>query len=163
MTIRLTSLDQLDRYIDLTAPPPGPAEPPADMGNPGPLTLPDVPDLQRLLAEIAEASREFGELQARDGEARATAAQLLDQHDAALQFLQDAERAQEQALAVRAQAEQTRETGEPTLKRQIAALESGGPKSAEYPQLNRRGHVMGSVLMLVVLAIVLLTVEKPGS
>ena len=50
----------------------------------------------------------------------------------------------------------------PTLKKQIAALESGGPGSQEYARLNQRSNVVGIVLMLVVLVIVFLMVVKPA-
>ena len=49
----------------------------------------------------------------------------------------------------------------PTLKRQIAALESGGPRSPEYRQLSQRGNIIGGVLMLDVIIIVFLMVVKP--
>ena len=49
----------------------------------------------------------------------------------------------------------------PTLKRQIAALESGGPTSAEYMQLNQRGNIIGIVLFVDVIVIVFLMVVKP--
>lgn len=49
----------------------------------------------------------------------------------------------------------------PTLKRQIAALESGGTSSAEYAQLSQRGTTLGLVLMIIVLVILFLMVVKP--
>jgi len=49
----------------------------------------------------------------------------------------------------------------PTLKRQIAALESGGPDSPEYLALGQRGTVIGLLLTVDVLAIVFLMVVKP--
>lgn len=50
----------------------------------------------------------------------------------------------------------------PTMKRQIAALESGGPDSRQYLQLTQRGTIIGAVLMVDVLVIVFLMVVKPG-
>jgi uncharacterized membrane protein len=50
----------------------------------------------------------------------------------------------------------------PTMKRQIAALEAGGPTSQQYVQLTQRGTVIGAVLMVDVLIIVFLMVVKPG-
>jgi uncharacterized membrane protein len=50
----------------------------------------------------------------------------------------------------------------PTLKRQIAALEAGGPDSQQYVQLSQRSTVIGIVLMVDVLIIVFLMVVKPG-
>lgn len=50
----------------------------------------------------------------------------------------------------------------PTLKRQITALEAGGPNSAEYAQLSRRGTLVGGLLSLDVLLIVFLMVTKPS-
>jgi uncharacterized membrane protein len=50
----------------------------------------------------------------------------------------------------------------PTLKRQIAAYEAGGAGSAEFVQLGRRGRTIGIVLAVLVLAIVVLMVVKPG-
>lgn len=49
----------------------------------------------------------------------------------------------------------------PTLRRQIAALESSGPSSAEYLALSRRGTVVGIVLAVLVLIIEFLMVTKP--
>ena len=49
----------------------------------------------------------------------------------------------------------------PTLKRQIALLESSGTASKQYAQLNQRGNVIGMALMLCVVLIVLLMVFKP--
>jgi uncharacterized membrane protein len=49
----------------------------------------------------------------------------------------------------------------PTLKRQIAALEAGGPKSQDYSQLSQRGNIIGLVLMIDVVVIVFLMVVKP--
>jgi len=50
----------------------------------------------------------------------------------------------------------------PTLKKQIAALGSGGSGSGEYARLNQRGNVIGIVLMLDVIVIVFLMVVKPS-
>jgi uncharacterized membrane protein len=50
----------------------------------------------------------------------------------------------------------------PTLKGQIAALEAGGPDSADYLRLNRRGTIIGLALMLDVLVIVFFMVTKPN-
>ena len=50
----------------------------------------------------------------------------------------------------------------PTLKRQIAAYEAGGAQSAEFAQLAARGRLVGIVLAVLVLAIVVLMVVKPG-
>jgi uncharacterized membrane protein len=49
----------------------------------------------------------------------------------------------------------------PTLKRQIAALESGGPTSPEYNRLAQRGTVVGILLAVDVVIIVFLMVVKP--
>jgi uncharacterized membrane protein len=50
----------------------------------------------------------------------------------------------------------------PTLRRQIQALEASGPESAEYRALDRRGTVVGIAVSLVVLAILVMMVFKPG-
>lgn len=50
----------------------------------------------------------------------------------------------------------------PTLKRQIAALESGGTSSADYMQLSQRGNAIGLVLLVDVLVILFLMVVKPS-
>jgi uncharacterized membrane protein len=50
----------------------------------------------------------------------------------------------------------------PTLRRQISALDESGPESAEYRALDRRGTVVGIAVSLVVLAILVLMVFKPG-
>jgi uncharacterized membrane protein len=50
----------------------------------------------------------------------------------------------------------------PTLRRQIAVLESAGPASPEYARLASRGRTVGIVLALVVIAIVFLMVVKPA-
>jgi hypothetical protein len=49
----------------------------------------------------------------------------------------------------------------PTLKKQIAALESSGITSPEYARLSQRGTVVGIVLAVDVLIIVFLMVVKP--
>ncbi|MDQ3958132.1 MAG: DUF2269 domain-containing protein [Actinomycetota bacterium] len=49
----------------------------------------------------------------------------------------------------------------PTLRRQIALLENGGARSAEYAALARRAGVLGGVLGALVVAIVFLMVIKP--
>lgn len=106
MTIRFKSLDQLDQFLDVAALPAGPAEPapePSDQRTAEPDAL---PDLQSLLAEIAAAGSALSDAAAQDAAARATAAQLLDQHDAALAVLHDAEQGHAQARTVREQAEQ---------------------------------------------------------
>ena len=50
----------------------------------------------------------------------------------------------------------------PTLRKQIAALESSGPTSAEYVALASRGRVVGIGLAVIALVIVFLMVTKPG-
>ena len=50
----------------------------------------------------------------------------------------------------------------PTLKGQIAALEAGGLDSADYLRLNRRGNIVGAILLLDVLVIIFLMVAKPN-
>ncbi len=50
----------------------------------------------------------------------------------------------------------------PLLARQIAALEAGGPQSAEYRMLADRGRRVGIALGIVILAIVFLMVTKPA-
>jgi uncharacterized membrane protein len=49
----------------------------------------------------------------------------------------------------------------PTLKGQIAALESGGPTSAEYLRLSQRSSIVGTLLAVDVVIIVFLMVVKP--
>jgi uncharacterized membrane protein len=49
----------------------------------------------------------------------------------------------------------------PTLKKQIAALETGGTTSPEYASLSQRGSVVGIVLAVDVLIILFLMVVKP--
>jgi uncharacterized membrane protein len=50
----------------------------------------------------------------------------------------------------------------PTLKRQIAALESAGPSSEEYRRLSARGTVVGILLAIDVVVIEFLMVVKPS-
>ena len=51
----------------------------------------------------------------------------------------------------------------PTLRRQIAALDTGGPESPAYRSLAARGQTTGIVLALIVVVIVFLMVTKPGA
>lgn len=51
----------------------------------------------------------------------------------------------------------------PTLRRQIAALESSGAESPAYRALATRGRTVGILLGLLVIAIVFLMVVKPGA
>lgn len=50
----------------------------------------------------------------------------------------------------------------PTLTRQIAAFESGGAQSPEFIALGNRGRMLGIVLGVLVFAIIVLMVVKPG-
>jgi uncharacterized membrane protein len=50
----------------------------------------------------------------------------------------------------------------PTLKRQIAAYEVGGAQSTEFAELAARGRMLGGILGVLVLAIIVLMVVKPG-
>ncbi len=50
----------------------------------------------------------------------------------------------------------------PVLRRQIAALESGGPDSAEYGRLAAQGQRLGIALAVIVVIVVLLMVTKPA-
>ena len=50
----------------------------------------------------------------------------------------------------------------PTLRRQIAAYESGGAQTAEFQALGTRGRVLGIVMGVLVLAIIILMVVKPS-
>jgi uncharacterized membrane protein len=50
----------------------------------------------------------------------------------------------------------------PTLRKQIAALESSGPTSPEYVALSSRGRLVGIGLAVIVVLIVLLMVTKPA-
>lgn len=51
----------------------------------------------------------------------------------------------------------------PTLTRQIAAYESGGPASSEFQALGNRARLLGIVLAVIVLLILVMMVVKPGS
>lgn len=50
----------------------------------------------------------------------------------------------------------------PTLRKQIAILESRGPNDAEFVRLSRRGSMLGGILGVIVLVIVALMVYKPA-
>ena len=50
----------------------------------------------------------------------------------------------------------------PTLKRQIAVYEASGAQSAEFAALGARGRMVGIVLAVLVVAIIVLMVVKPG-
>src|SRR3989441_10466881 len=50
----------------------------------------------------------------------------------------------------------------PTLRSQIQALESGGPKSEAYRRGAEHGRALGGLFMVVVLIIVFLMVTKPA-
>jgi uncharacterized membrane protein len=49
----------------------------------------------------------------------------------------------------------------PTLRRQIALAESGGPGAPEYAPVARRGTLLGILLAVLVVAIELVMVTKP--
>lgn len=49
----------------------------------------------------------------------------------------------------------------PTLRRQIALVESGASDTPEYASLARRGQTAGVILAVIVVAIVFLMVTKP--
>jgi uncharacterized membrane protein len=49
----------------------------------------------------------------------------------------------------------------PALRRQIAALEAGGPESPEFQKYGRRGQLLGGILALLVLTILYFMVFKP--
>ncbi len=51
----------------------------------------------------------------------------------------------------------------PVLKRQIAAYEAGGAQTDEVAALTRRSRMLGAVLGLIVVAIIVLMVVKPGA
>jgi uncharacterized membrane protein len=51
----------------------------------------------------------------------------------------------------------------PTLTRQIAAYETSGPDSPEFKALTARGRTVGILLGVIVVAIIVLMVVKPGS
>jgi len=50
----------------------------------------------------------------------------------------------------------------PTLRRQIAAYEADGAQTEEFASLGNRGRLLGMVLGLIVVAIIVLMVVKPG-
>ena len=50
----------------------------------------------------------------------------------------------------------------PTLKRQIAAYEASGPATAEFAALGARARLVGIILAVIVVAIIVLMVVKPG-
>lgn len=50
----------------------------------------------------------------------------------------------------------------PVLKRQIAEYETSGGQTAEFAGLSGRSRLLGAVLGLIVVAIILLMVVKPG-
>lgn len=50
----------------------------------------------------------------------------------------------------------------PTLSRQIAVYESAGPDSPEFTALGNRGRLLGAILAVLVAAIIVLMVVKPG-
>jgi uncharacterized membrane protein len=49
----------------------------------------------------------------------------------------------------------------PTLRKQIAALERGGPSDPEFIRLSKRGSMLGGILGVIVFAIIGLMVYKP--
>ncbi len=51
----------------------------------------------------------------------------------------------------------------PVLKRQIAAYEAGGAQTDEFAALTSRSRMLGAVLGLIVVAIIVLMVVKPGA
>jgi uncharacterized membrane protein len=50
----------------------------------------------------------------------------------------------------------------PTLRRQIAALDAGGPKSPEYRRLEARSTQLGVLLAVIAVIIVFMMVSKPA-
>jgi uncharacterized membrane protein len=50
----------------------------------------------------------------------------------------------------------------PTLKRQIAVYEASGAGAPEFRALNTRSRIVGIVLAVIVVAIIILMVVKPG-
>jgi uncharacterized membrane protein len=50
----------------------------------------------------------------------------------------------------------------PTLRKQIAILESRGPEDAEFVRLSKRGAMLGGILGLIVFLIIGLMVYKPA-
>jgi uncharacterized membrane protein len=51
----------------------------------------------------------------------------------------------------------------PTLRRQIAAYEAGGPETEEFTALGNRGRNLGILLGTIVVTIIFLMVLKPGA
>lgn len=51
----------------------------------------------------------------------------------------------------------------PTLSRQIRVYETDGPDSPEFTALGRRGRLLGVALAVIVVAIIVLMVLKPGT
>lgn len=51
----------------------------------------------------------------------------------------------------------------PTLSRQIRVYETDGPASPEFAALGRRGRLLGILLAVIVVAIIVLMVLKPGT
>lgn len=49
----------------------------------------------------------------------------------------------------------------PTLRKQIAALERGGPKDPEFVKLGKRGAMLGGIMGIIVFVIIGLMVYKP--
>jgi hypothetical protein len=49
----------------------------------------------------------------------------------------------------------------PTLRKQIAILDSRGPDDPEFVRLSKRGSMLGGILGVIVLVIVGLMVYKP--
>ena len=49
----------------------------------------------------------------------------------------------------------------PTLRKQIAALEGGGPNDPEFVTLGKRGAMLGGVMGVIVFVIIGLMVYKP--
>jgi uncharacterized membrane protein len=50
----------------------------------------------------------------------------------------------------------------PTLRRQIQALDAGGPRSPEYQRLAARGTGLGILLVIIAVIIVFVMVTKPA-
>ena len=50
----------------------------------------------------------------------------------------------------------------PTLRRQIASYEANGADTAEFTALSNRSRILGIVLAVIVVAIIVLMVVKPG-
>jgi uncharacterized membrane protein len=49
----------------------------------------------------------------------------------------------------------------PTLRKQIAALERGGPADPEFVALGKRGAMLGAIMGIIVFVIIALMVYKP--